>query len=93
MQRRRRKKSRAEAHVLEKLQVIRGLIDGEDGEDGSVVVDLPNLGAQHVFILIELCFHCPGLSGLEIYCNNVLWKHFIIEPPSVQMTLACVKVT
>jgi hypothetical protein len=27
-------------------------------EDGSVVVDLPNLGAQHVFILTELCFHC-----------------------------------
>ena len=75
---------------LEKLQVLRGLLHGEDG---SVVVDLPNLGAQHVFILIELCFHCPGLSGLEIYCNNVLWKHFIIEPPSVQMTLACVKVT
>ena len=23
-------------------------------EDGSVVVDLPNLGAQHVFILMEL---------------------------------------
>ena len=35
---------------LEKPQVIRGLIDGEDG---SVVVDLPNLGTQHVFILIE----------------------------------------
>ena len=65
MQRRRKKKkSRAEAHGLEKPQVLRGLIDVEDG---SVVVDLPNLGAQHVFILIELCFHCPGLFGLEIY--------------------------
>ena len=43
MQRRRKKKSRAEAHGLEKLQILRGLIDGEDG---SVTVDLPNLGAQ-----------------------------------------------
>jgi hypothetical protein len=38
-------------------------------EDGSVVVDLLNLGAQRVVILIELCFHCPGLFGLEIYRN------------------------
>jgi hypothetical protein len=30
-QRRRKKKSRAEAHGLEKLQVLRGLIDVEDG--------------------------------------------------------------
>ena len=35
MQRRRKKKkSRAEAHDLEKPQVIRGLIDGEDGSIG-----------------------------------------------------------
>ena len=65
--RRRKKKSRAEAHGLEKLQVLRGLIDVEDG---SVVVDLPNLGAQHVFILIVLCFHCRGIFGLEIYHNR-----------------------
>ena len=58
--RRRKKKSGAEAHGLEKLQVLRGLIDVEDG---SVVVDLPNLGTQHVFILIELCFHCWGIFG------------------------------
>ena len=45
------------AHGLEKLQVLRGLIDGEDG---SIAVDLPNLGAQLVFILTELCFHLPG---------------------------------
>ena len=51
---RRRKKSRAEAHGLENLHVLRGLIDVEDG---SVAVDLPSLGAQHVLILIELCFH------------------------------------
>ena len=58
--RRKKKKSRAEAHGLEKPQVLRGLIDVEDG---SVVVDLPNLGAQHVFILIVLCFHCRGIFG------------------------------
>jgi hypothetical protein len=67
MQRRRRKKSRTEPRGLEKLQVLRGLIDEEDG---SVVVDLPNLGAQHVFILIELCFHCQGIFGLEVYRNR-----------------------
>ena len=54
---RKRKKSRAEAHDLEKPQVLRGLLDGEDG---SVAVDLPNLGAQHVIILTELCCHCRG---------------------------------
>jgi hypothetical protein len=42
-----------------------------NGEHGSVVLDLPNLGAQHVFILIELCFHCLGIFGLEIYLNNL----------------------
>jgi hypothetical protein len=46
-QRRRKKKSLTEAHGLEKPQALRGLIGVEDG---SVVVDLPNLGAQHVFI-------------------------------------------
>jgi hypothetical protein len=67
--RRRKKKSRAEAQGLEKLQVLRGLIDVEDG---SVVVDLPNLGAQRVFILTELCFHCWGIFGLEIYLNKMV---------------------
>jgi hypothetical protein len=32
-------------------------------EDGSVAVDLPNLGTQHGFILTELCFHCRGIFG------------------------------
>jgi hypothetical protein len=50
-----------------KLQILRGLIDVEDG---SVVVDLPNLGTQHVIILTELCFHCLGTFGLEIYHNR-----------------------
>jgi hypothetical protein len=58
---------REEAPGLEKLQVLRGLLYGEDG---SVVVDLPNLGTQRVFILTLLCFHCPGLFALEIYHNR-----------------------
>ena len=37
-----------------------------DGADGSVVVDLPNLGAQLTFILIELCFHCWAYLGWGI---------------------------
>ena len=70
MQRRRKKKkSGAEAHSLEKPQVLRGLIDVEDG---SVAVDLPNLGAQYLFILMELCFHCWGIFGLESYPNTHL---------------------
>ena len=38
-----RKRKAEEKHSLEKLQVLRGLIDGEDGR---VVVDLPNLDTQ-----------------------------------------------
>jgi hypothetical protein len=60
MQRRRKKKGRAEAHGLEKPQVLRGLIDLEDG---SIAVDLPNLGAQHLIILTVLCFHGWGIFG------------------------------
>ena len=61
--RRKKKKSRAEAHGLEKLQVLRGLIDVEDG---SVAVDLPNLGTQHVIILTVFCFHCLAYSGGDL---------------------------
>ena len=57
-----KKKSGAEAHGLEKLQILRGLIDVEDG---SVEVDMPNLGIQHVIILIELCFHGRDIFGME----------------------------
>ena len=53
-----KKKSGAEAHGLEKPQVLRGLIDVDDG---SVAVDQPSLGAQHVIILTVLCFHCQGI--------------------------------
>jgi hypothetical protein len=62
-------KSGAEAHGLEKPQVLRGVIDVEDG---SVVVDLPNLGTQHLFILTESCFHCHGICRLEIYRSTSL---------------------
>ena len=65
---RRWKENGAEAGDLEKPQVLRGLIDGKNG---SVVVDLPNLGVQLVFILTEMCFHCTGFFGLEIYLNKM----------------------
>ena len=42
------KESGAEVCGLEKPQVLRGLIVGEDG---SVVVDLPNVGSQLVLVL------------------------------------------
>ena len=58
--RRKKKKSGTEAQGLEKPQVLRGLIDVEDG---SVAVDLPNLGAQHAIILTVLCFHCWDIFG------------------------------
>ena len=31
-------------------------------EDGKIVIDVPNLGAQHVIILTMLCFH-SGIFG------------------------------
>ena len=66
--RRKKKKSGAEAHGLEKPQVLRGLIDVEDGS--VAVVDLPNLSSQHVFILTVLCFHCWGDIWEEVYRNK-----------------------
>jgi hypothetical protein len=71
MQRGRKKKGRAEARGLEKPQVPWDLTDVEDG---SVVVDLPNIDTEHVLILTELCFHCQGLFGLEIYRNISSYK-------------------
>ena len=64
---RKRKRKRAEPHGQEKLQVLRGLIDVEDG---SVAADLPNLGAQHVIILSVLCFHCQVITGLERFTET-----------------------
>jgi hypothetical protein len=43
-------------------------------EDGSVAVDLPNLDAQHVFILFVLCFHCWGIIGLERFTATGVWE-------------------
>jgi hypothetical protein len=63
--------SRAQAHGLEKPLVLRGLIHGEDGR---MAVDLLSLRAKHVFILIEFCFHCLGIFGLEIYCNRLFQR-------------------
>ena len=57
-QRRRTKKRGAEAYSMGKPQVLRGLINGEDG---SVAVNLPSLSAQRVFTLIEFVFSLPGL--------------------------------
>jgi hypothetical protein len=66
MQRRKKKKkSRAEAHGLEKLQVLRGLIDVEDG---SVAIDLSNLGA--CIPINCVVFHCRDIFGMEIYRNR-----------------------
>ena len=59
-------------HMTWKNHKLRGL---KDREDGSGVVDLPNLGAQHVFMLTKLCFHCPGL---EIYHNNQQFKIYFM---------------
>jgi hypothetical protein len=60
--RRKKEKSGAEAHGLEKLQVLRGLINcGRWYCRGRSA----NLGAQHVIILTVLCFHCWGIFGLE----------------------------
>ena len=69
-ERRRWKEGRAEGHGLEKPQIIRSLIDGEYVD--SVAVDLPNLGTQLVHLLIELCFHCQGIFGLENYLNKLV---------------------
>jgi hypothetical protein len=60
---------------MEKTQVLRGLIDVENG---SVVVDLSNLGTQHEFILIVLCFHCRGIFGMESYCDNSIFKQCFV---------------
>jgi hypothetical protein len=87
MQRRRKEKSRAEAHGLEKPQVLRGLIDVEYG---GVVEDLPNLGAQHVFILTVLCFHCQGIFGLDRFTTT---HTYIILFSRVRMGLASLTIS
>jgi hypothetical protein len=65
--RRKKKKSRTEAPGLEKPQVLTGLIDGEDG---SVAEDLPNLGAQHVFIIIESYLGWRFTGQCSTFCEQ-----------------------
>jgi hypothetical protein len=49
-------------------------------EDGSIVVDLPNLGIQHVIILIVSHFLFWGIlgrrytsTGLVEFCTKSIW--------------------
>jgi hypothetical protein len=72
----RRKKCREEAHGLKKQQILRSLIDGEDG---SIAVDLPHLGTQDLIITV-LCFYCWGIFGRRFiatisldFINFLLW--------------------
>jgi hypothetical protein len=68
-------------------QVLRGLFYGEDG---SVVVDLPNLGTQHGFILIEL-FSLPGLIWVGDLLQHMHTFHIFLEGtqlPGVQNSRA-----
>jgi hypothetical protein len=91
--RRKKKKSGAEAHGLEKPQVLRGLIDVEDG---SVAVDLPNLGAQHVIILTVLCFHCWGILGrrftttVSLCVSSVASHHFHMHLKRIYLSILSV---
>jgi hypothetical protein len=52
---------------LEKPRVLRDLMTGGCS---SVVLHLPSLGTQLVFIFIELYFSCMSLLGLEVYLNT-----------------------
>jgi hypothetical protein len=61
------KEDGAEPHGLEKPQVARDRIAGEEI---SVVVDLPNLGIQLINIITEMCVFYLGSLGLEIYCST-----------------------
>ena len=68
----------AEAPGLEKPQVLRGLLYGEDG---SVVVDLLNLGAEHVFIL-SCVFIASAYLGWRFTAASLVVFHslcFIIK--------------
>lgn len=61
----------AEARGLDKQKVIRGFIDVENG---NVVVDLPNLGAQLVFIL-SCVFIARAYLGWRFTTTN--WRPLI----------------
>jgi hypothetical protein len=53
------------------------------------VVDLPNPGVQLVLILIELCFLWPGLFGLEIYYNRIIWQVLALSLFWKSATILC----
>jgi hypothetical protein len=60
-------------------------------EDGSVVVDLTNLGTQHVFILIVLCFHCQDIFGMKRF-TATKWRPTYWaapQPGAIGNTTAC----
>jgi hypothetical protein len=63
----------AEVHGLEKSQVAKDLIAGEES---SVVVDLPHLGIQLINTVTGLWVFYMGLLGLEIYCNSLQFQKF-----------------
>jgi hypothetical protein len=44
-----------------------------DMEEGSVAVNLPNLGTQNVFILTVLCFHSRGIFGRSFTATVLLF--------------------
>jgi hypothetical protein len=56
-------------------------------EDGSVAVGLPNLGTQHLIILIVLYFHCRGMFGWRFTATTVTlskadvlsWNHLHVK--------------
>ena len=66
---RRWKEDGEEPHGLEKLQVVRDLIAGEQS---SVVVNLHDQGMQLIYIVTELCVLCTGFLWLEIYSNKLV---------------------
>ena len=67
--RKRKKKSVAETHGLEKTQVLKGQIIVVDV---SLVLYLCNLSTQHLFILIVLRFYCQSIFVLKIYHNKMV---------------------
>ena len=69
------KEDETEPHGLEKLQVARDLIAGEEN---CVVVNVPNLGVQRINIITELCVPCSGLLRLEISCSTVQQLHCLV---------------
>ena len=66
---RRKKKSRRRSTWPEETAISKGV--SQAVEDGSVAVDLPNLGTQHGFILTELCFHCRAYLGGDLHNTSL----------------------